>query len=54
MLFRELIEAVQRDARLTPYLDLIPKKTQENADVFYAPVDSIRLYFLFVGQARAV
>ena len=26
MLIRELIDEVQRDARLVPYLELIPKK----------------------------
>ena len=48
MLIRQLIEEVQDDARLSPYLELIPKKYTKTADGFYASIDSIRLYFLFV------
>lgn len=54
MLIRQLIEEVQDDARLSPYLELIPKKYKKNADRFYASIDSIRLSFLFDRQARAV
>ena len=54
MLIRQLIKEVQDETRLTPYLELIPKKYKKTQMDFMHLFDPIRLSFLFDRQARAV